>query len=161
MEPETYIHSKGTSKTFIQNDSHRGINQIDWNVDYDGNVADIDLNVNSNGSKKHYDMHLDNNDLANILNIPSSSIPLEDRLRNDFLVDRKIYRMVPVARRTRKRRRGYYRRKPLRRRSSRSRSSRSSRSSSHRKRRVLSRRSKSSSSHQPKNMRIHFNNTPI
>ena len=153
MVPETYIHSKGTSKTFVQHDSQRGINQIDWNVDYDGNVADVDLNVTSNGSKKHYDVQLDNNDLANILNIPSSSVPLEDRLRNDFLVERNIYRMVPVARKTRKIRRSYHRRKPLKR----------SSNSSHRKRRILSRssRSRSSSSSQPKNMRIRFNNTPI
>ena len=81
---DTYIKNRGTTKTLIHDNNHNVVNEIDWDVDYDGKTANISLDLQNNGKKKHYDVTLDNKDLANILNVPSVNLPLEKRLRRDF-----------------------------------------------------------------------------
>jgi len=87
--PRTYIKNKGTT-TFISSvpgsncSGNDNYNKIDWNIDYDGKRADIELDINSNGTPRHLYLDLTNEDLANILNIPSFKMPLEERLMTDF-----------------------------------------------------------------------------
>jgi len=81
---DTYIKNRGSTKTLIYDNNRNNINEINWDVDYDGEVANISLDTQNNGKQKHYDVKLDNEDLANILNIPSVNLPLEKRLKNDF-----------------------------------------------------------------------------
>ena len=57
---------------------------INWDADYDGNVANISVDLQNNGRQQHYDVRLDNQDLANILNVPSVNMPLDRRLKRDF-----------------------------------------------------------------------------
>jgi hypothetical protein len=81
---DTYIKNRGTTKTLIYNNNHNNINEIHWDADYDGNTANISLDLQNNGKQKHYDIIPDNEDLANILNVPSVQSPLEKRLKRDF-----------------------------------------------------------------------------
>jgi hypothetical protein len=80
----TYIKNRGMTKTIILDNNHNHINQINWDADYDGDIANISIDSDSNGKSKHFEIKLDNNDLANILNIQSVNIPIDKRLKMDF-----------------------------------------------------------------------------
>ena len=80
----TYIKNRGITKTLIHNNRHNHVNEIAWDADYDGNIANITLDTDTNGKHKHYDIKLDNQDLANILNIQSVNMPIHKRLQMDF-----------------------------------------------------------------------------
>jgi hypothetical protein len=80
----TYIKNRGITQTLIHNNSHNHVNQIAWDADYDGDVANITLDTDTDGKHKHYDIKLDNEDLANILNIQGVNIPIHKRLQMDF-----------------------------------------------------------------------------
>lgn len=80
----TFIKNTGTTKTIIHNNNKNNVNEIKWDADYDGSEANISLNFTNNGEREKYHFSLDNNDLANILNINSVDLPLERRLKRDF-----------------------------------------------------------------------------
>ena len=80
----TYIKNRGTTQTLVNNNNQKEFNQINWDADYDGQTANISFTSDTDGSKKHFDIKLDNEDLANILNIPSNSMPIDKRLQMDF-----------------------------------------------------------------------------
>lgn len=83
----TYIKNKGVTQTVFSNNNHKTRNEIKWNAAYDGDHANIKVDLNDNGRKNKYRMQLNNQDLANLLNIPSVNKPLESRLHQDFLSD--------------------------------------------------------------------------
>jgi hypothetical protein len=90
MNSNTFIKNKGITQTYIYNkNNNKGIaSEIDW--DYDGKQANISVNLQSNtGDEQHYDIKLDNNDLAQILSMPSVNMPIDKRLLNDFKPRRK------------------------------------------------------------------------
>jgi hypothetical protein len=97
MDAKTYIKTMGSAKAYIQRGMQRDAKEVNWDVDYNGDNADIDLDIGSNGEMTHYKAVLSNEDLANLLNIPSVNEPLENRLQNDFLVDRRVYKLEPVS----------------------------------------------------------------
>ena len=97
MDTKTYIKTMGSAKAYIQRGMQRDAKEVSWDVDYNGDNADIDLDIGTNGETTHYKAVLSNEDLANILNIPSVNEPLENRLQNDFLVDRRVYKLEPVS----------------------------------------------------------------
>jgi len=87
----TYIKNRGYTKTIIHNNNNslhkkgvNAVNEVKWDADYDGDVANINLTSTTNGHKKHFDITLDNNDLENILNVPSVDMPIHQRLQMDF-----------------------------------------------------------------------------
>jgi hypothetical protein len=80
----TYIKNRGMTKTIILDNNHNHINEINWDADYDGDIANISIDTDSNGKSKHFEIKLDNNDLANLLNIESVDIPIHKRLKMDF-----------------------------------------------------------------------------
>ena len=80
----TYIKNKGITQTILRNNNHNHINEIDWEADYDGDIANIYMNTNEDGKHKQFDISLNNEDLANILNIQSIDMPIEQRLKYDF-----------------------------------------------------------------------------
>jgi hypothetical protein len=88
----TYIKNRGTTKTIVhdssnlyRNNNHfNAVNEIKWDADYDGDVANISITSDTNGDKKQFNISLDNNDLEHILNIPSVDIPIHKRLKMDF-----------------------------------------------------------------------------
>ena len=90
----TYIKNRGYTKTIIHNNNRNQINEINWDADYDGEDANVYLTANTDGKKKQINIHLDNNDLANLLNIPSIEKPLHKRLEADFIDKKpKIYKI--------------------------------------------------------------------
>lgn len=80
----TYIKNRGITQTLINNNNHPQFNQIDWDAEYDGESANISLTSNTDGNKNHFDIKLDNEDLANMLNVPSVNMPIHKRLQRDF-----------------------------------------------------------------------------
>lgn len=81
---DTYIKNRGSTKTIIHENNRNKVNVIKWDADYDGNEANISLDLNNNNKAEHYDIKLDNDDLANILNVNSVKTPIHKRLKNDF-----------------------------------------------------------------------------
>jgi hypothetical protein len=80
----TFIKNRGTTKTIIHNNNDNNVNEIKWDADYDGDVANISLDLTNNGNVNHYNVKLNNDDLANILNINSVKMPIHKRLEKDF-----------------------------------------------------------------------------
>lgn len=80
----TYIKNRGITQTLINNNHQKQFNQINWDADYDGQKANISVTSDTDGNKNHFDIQLDNQDLANMLNIPSVSMPIDKRLQMDF-----------------------------------------------------------------------------
>jgi hypothetical protein len=83
----TFIKTKGVTKTLIHNNNKNYINEVNWDADYDGEKANISLDIDENGTKGHLNMKMNNDELAELLNIPSESTMLDKRLYNDFLSD--------------------------------------------------------------------------
>ena len=81
---DTYIKNRGTTKTIVHNNNRNTINETNWDADYDGNVANVSLDLSKNGRNKHLDFKLTNDDLANMLSIPSVNKPIHKRLKMDF-----------------------------------------------------------------------------
>jgi hypothetical protein len=81
---DMYIKNRGMTKTIIHNNNRNIINQTNWDADYDGSVANVSLDLSKNGRNKHYDFKLNNDDLANMLSIPSVRQPIHKRLKMDF-----------------------------------------------------------------------------
>jgi len=81
----SYIQNYGFTKTLIQDNEHKLQNEIQWKGDYNGEIANIDLDINNNGNREFVSMQLNNNDIRQILGIQPIEIPLEKRLKNDFL----------------------------------------------------------------------------
>lgn len=63
--------------------------QSNWDDDY----ANISIASNINGNKTLIDIELDNEDLANILKIPSVVTPIDKRLKMDFFGSFKPFRI--------------------------------------------------------------------
>lgn len=80
----TYIKNRGTTKTIIHNNNHNHVNQIKWDSDYDGDIANLSIDTNTDGRREHFDLSFDNQDLANMLNIQSVNMPIDKRLKMDF-----------------------------------------------------------------------------
>jgi hypothetical protein len=80
----TYIKNRGHSETLFHNNNKNKFNEIDWEADYDGKTANISVTSDIKGRKRHYDIKLDNDDLANILNVSSVQTPIDKRLELDF-----------------------------------------------------------------------------
>lgn len=80
----TYIKNRGTTKTIIHRNNHNHVNKTNWDADYDGEIANVSINTENNGNHKQFNFTLDNEDLANILNIPSVNTPIHKRLEMDF-----------------------------------------------------------------------------
>jgi hypothetical protein len=79
------MQNYGFAKTIINKNNKKTKNEIMWNGDYNGNIANIEVNMNDNGNKEIIKMQLDNNDILNMLGVQPINMPLEQRLQTDFL----------------------------------------------------------------------------
>ena len=91
----TYIKNRGHSETLFHNNNKNKFNEIDWEADYDGKTANISVTSDIKGRKRHYDIKLDNDDLANILNVSSVQTPIHKRLEQDF--NEPVFRNDPLV----------------------------------------------------------------
>jgi hypothetical protein len=94
----TFIKTKGATKTLIHNNNKNYINELNWDADYDGENANISLDIDENGTKGHLNMKMNNDELAELLNIPSETSMLDERLYNDFLSNRpnNEYKIIEI-----------------------------------------------------------------
>lgn len=116
----TYIQNYGFTKTLINDNNKFLNNEIKWEGNYDGSKANIYVGINENGKKEVIKMKLDNKDIEDLLGIPSVEIPLDERLKNDFL-----YSSFNISPRSKSLRSKSTRSKSLRSKSPRSKSTRS------------------------------------
>lgn len=89
----SFIKNYGFSKTIIHDNNNTNNNlhnEIEWIGQYDGRLADIYLDMNNNGNRNLITMQLNNNDIRQIFGIQPIEVPLETRLRNNFLSDTPI-----------------------------------------------------------------------
>jgi hypothetical protein len=80
----TYIKNRGLTQTLVHTNNRNHFNETNWDADYDGDIANISVTSNMDGNKNTYNVTLNNEDLANILNVPSVSMPIDKRLQMDF-----------------------------------------------------------------------------
>jgi len=96
----TYIKNRGYTKTILHNgtshDNHNAVNELKWDADYDGDMANIHVTSNTNGDKKKFNIKLDNKDLESILNIPSVDMPIHKRLKFDFSQPRNEPQIIRI-----------------------------------------------------------------
>jgi hypothetical protein len=92
---DTFIKNIGETTTLIHNNNHNDISKINWDAEYDGDIANISLDLNTNGRNEHVDIQLDNDDLADILNIPTVNTPIDRRLKSDFKQKRMTSKQMP------------------------------------------------------------------
>jgi hypothetical protein len=78
------IKNKGVTKTVMKYNGRSKTNKINWDADYDGEVANISLDVEDDGVKNHYSSQLTNEDLVALLNPQETQMSLDERLLNDF-----------------------------------------------------------------------------
>ena len=81
----TFIKNQGITKTLIHNNNKNYYNEMDWDADYDGEIAKISLNINDNGEHQHFNTKLNNSEIAELFNIPTVNKSIDERLYNDFL----------------------------------------------------------------------------
>lgn len=102
----SYIQNYGFTKTLIQDNKHKINNEVKWKGDYDGKIANIDIDINDNGNREFISMNLTNNELRELLGIQPVEIPLEKRLKNDFISNNPIILdSVLINKKTRRHRR--------------------------------------------------------
>jgi hypothetical protein len=96
---DTFIKNKGITKTIIHNNNKNYYNEVNWDADYDGEQANISLDIDENGKKEHVEMKMNNDELAELLNIPSENSMLDKRLYRDFLSKRskRDNNMIEIA----------------------------------------------------------------
>ena len=80
----SYSQNYGFAKTIILNDKQDIHNEIKWQGDYDGNMANINIGMNNNGNSEFVSMKLDNNDLRQLFGIQPVEMSLDKRIMNDF-----------------------------------------------------------------------------
>ena len=96
-----YMQNFGFAKTIINKNNKKTKNEIMWNGDYNGNIANIEVNMNDNGHREIVKMKLDNNDILNILGVQPINIPLEQRLQTDFLDEQFSLEGLPTTKQSR------------------------------------------------------------
>lgn len=85
--PDIYIQNFGSTKTRIKTKNKQSEREIKWLGDYDGEEAKLQLDVINDNERKVYNIKMNNEQLSQLLGVHPVNIPLEDRLRNDLLVN--------------------------------------------------------------------------
>jgi hypothetical protein len=82
----TYIQNRGITKTIIHNNNEHYLNEMKWDADYDGEIANLSLDINDNNKNQHIDLKLNNEELSELMNLPSVEKSIDKRLKSDFLL---------------------------------------------------------------------------
>ena len=85
--PDIYIQNFGSTKTRIKTKNKESEREIKWLGDYNGEEAKLQLDVINDNQRKVYNIKMNNEQLSQLLGVQPVNIPLEDRLRNDLLVN--------------------------------------------------------------------------
>ena len=79
------LKNTGKTKTFISNNNNNYVNEIKWKADYDCETANLLIDLNDNGMREHLKVKMNNEELFDLLNTIPVNIPIDTRLKNDFL----------------------------------------------------------------------------
>lgn len=90
--PDIYIQNFGSTKTRIKTKNKQSEREIKWLGDYNGEEAKLQLDVINDNERKVYNIKMNNEQLSQLLGVHPVNIPLEDRLRNDLLVNNEKQR---------------------------------------------------------------------
>jgi len=82
------IINTGSTTTTINN---KKVNEINWDANYNGSVADINIDMYNNGKTDHVTMKLTNDDLIRLLNRPTVNNTIDQRLMDDFSLHTKEF----------------------------------------------------------------------
>jgi hypothetical protein len=85
--PDIYIQNFGSTKTRIKTKNKQSEREIKWLGDYDGEEAKLQLDIINDNERKVYNIKMNNEQLSQLLGVHPVNIPLEDRIRNDLLVN--------------------------------------------------------------------------
>jgi hypothetical protein len=83
------LNSKGKTKTIIRHNGRQDVNEVNWDANYDGAVANVSFDIKDNGKSTHKNLHLTNENLANLFTVPSVDGSLDERLIKDFQLAEK------------------------------------------------------------------------
>lgn len=79
-----YIQHHGYATTTTNDGARSHRQKVEWQGDYDGEVATLDVNLDKDGQRRYWSATLDNEDLARLLSSPANATPLMQRLVADF-----------------------------------------------------------------------------
>jgi len=81
------IKTKGYNETILRNNNNNNkVSKLNWDANYNGENGNVSLDYSENGKPhEHVKISFDNDDLANLLNVPSINMPIHQRLKNDFM----------------------------------------------------------------------------
>ena len=80
------IKTKGYNETIIRNNNNNKVSKLNWDANYNGENGNVSLDYSENGKPpEHVKISFDNDDLVNLLNVPSINMPIHQRLKNDFM----------------------------------------------------------------------------
>jgi hypothetical protein len=85
MKQDLYFESKGEALSVFKINGKETTQSAEWDVNYDGDLANIKLDTDTNGKKEHKKIKLTNDDINAMLSVPSHDLSLESRLETDFL----------------------------------------------------------------------------
>jgi len=86
QKANSLIRTEGFVQTLSkENNDREKKNEVKWDANYDGKHAIMNLETFKDGKKNHYHTKLNNKDLAALLETPSITTPLDERLENDFI----------------------------------------------------------------------------
>ena len=84
------LNSKGKTRTIIRHNGRQDVNEMSWDANYDGAVANVSFDIKDNGNRTHKkNLHLTNENLANLFTVPSVDGSLDERLIKDFQLAEK------------------------------------------------------------------------
>jgi len=92
--PDIYIQNFGSTKTRIKTKNKQSEREIKWLGDYDGEEAKLQLDVINDNERKVYNIKMNNEQLSQLLGVHPVNTPLEDRIRNDLLVNNEEQRNI-------------------------------------------------------------------
>ena len=96
-KPAFQVYNVGSTETIVSDNNKSSKSSINWKGDYDGELANIHVSVNTNGRNENMDIKLNNEDLMHLLGQPVVQEPIEERLMNDFLRNRRPTMSMPMS----------------------------------------------------------------
>ena len=59
----TLVLNSGSTQSVLINNGQAKTNGLEWNANYNGDIANVDLKLNNNGREKHFNVEMTNDEL--------------------------------------------------------------------------------------------------
>ena len=84
----TLVLNSGSTQSVLINNGKAKTSGLEWNANYNGNIANVDLKLNNNGREKQFNVEMSNDELeklADMLVVPRPvNKPIHNRILDDF-----------------------------------------------------------------------------